>query len=810
MLIGALDTTAAKDSEMVLSPEQVAAALEKMKQATLDELSAAEQANRQVVTAAVRDYGTDLQYASEAFRDEPGVVLAAVETEGFGVALHWASERLRADREVVLAAVQCVGCALKFASEELRADRDVVLAAAKKGSDDLCDGGLDHDLFEYSDADDMYHLEVLQYASEAIRSDKQVVIAAVTTEAGNFRHASPELRRDPDVINAAWEKEPAILSTLDPDVAASVIDRTFALAAVERAPRTLEHLNNILKADRQIVRTAVKHEGACIQFASDDLRADRELAEIAIGNEGVAVQYLAPVLRCDREILLKALEQGFSCVTAATPKEFYQRFAKLVSLVGFIAENLTSLGELCNDRTFILAIMHILQDSRFRLDWPARVPLTILRNAGSALRGDKEIVAAVVASTASAFEIASQELKSDRAFVLQLVLINGAVLRHSSSRLRADKEVVMAAVRQCGISLQWADAGLKADRDIVLVAMSQNLESIEHASDDLKADKTFLLKAFKQAAGSAIGSFTDQYSNIEAFIPTVFKQDSEVVLAAILASGNSTKRGWWSTPLRTVPDSLKRNVTFLQELVEGFSEQLCTANKKLAEMSKTAKTNEAVLERHATNTLPQQLWAGREEGTLVSVDLVGSDGDRVAAHCEVLSLRSPVFSSMFASNFTEGKGEGRKEVLIADVDSQTLLEMVRWVYTGAVAEGVMERLACSLFQVANKYNIAGLQSAAQKAIVNALKPRDAVSMLQLADRHSVEDFKRSVSDFICDHWEEVMQTEVIILAAKQAYCSSQCVVVLAGSTQFEGTSEPINMGTLRERAGRSAFEKTTS
>ena len=55
------------------------------------------------------------------------VVLAAVQE--WGLELQFASAALRADREVVLAAVQRDGLALEHASAELKADREVVLAA---------------------------------------------------------------------------------------------------------------------------------------------------------------------------------------------------------------------------------------------------------------------------------------------------------------------------------------------------------------------------------------------------------------------------------------------------------------------------------------------------------------------------------------------------------------------------------------------------------------------------------------------------------------------------------------------------------
>ena len=79
--------------------------------------------------------GFDLEFASEELRAERQVVLAAVKQ--FGNALEYASKELRADREIVLAAVKRNGWALRFASKELRADRQFVLAAVKAGGDAL-------------------------------------------------------------------------------------------------------------------------------------------------------------------------------------------------------------------------------------------------------------------------------------------------------------------------------------------------------------------------------------------------------------------------------------------------------------------------------------------------------------------------------------------------------------------------------------------------------------------------------------------------------------------------------------------------
>ena len=124
--------------------------------------------------------GFDLEFASEELRADRQVVLAAVKQ--FGNALEYASKELRADREIVLAAVKRNGWALRFASKELRADRQFVLAAVKAGGD------------------------ALQFASVELRADREVVLAAVAQRGDALRFASEELRTDGEITIAAVGK----------------------------------------------------------------------------------------------------------------------------------------------------------------------------------------------------------------------------------------------------------------------------------------------------------------------------------------------------------------------------------------------------------------------------------------------------------------------------------------------------------------------------------------------------------------------------------------------------------------------------
>ena len=120
-----------------------------------------------------------MQYASEELRGDREVVLAAVKSNGNQ--LEYASEALRGDREIVLAAVKFNGDQLEYASEELRGDKEIVLAAVQHSG-------------SYG---------ALQYASEELRGDREVVLAAVKNDMYALQYASEELQNDEELKKIA-------------------------------------------------------------------------------------------------------------------------------------------------------------------------------------------------------------------------------------------------------------------------------------------------------------------------------------------------------------------------------------------------------------------------------------------------------------------------------------------------------------------------------------------------------------------------------------------------------------------------------
>ena len=76
--------------------------------------------DKEIVLAAVRHSGAELNYASPRLQNDKDVVLAAVKRSG--IALMYASKELQADRDVALQALIDLPSSLEYTSNELRSD----------------------------------------------------------------------------------------------------------------------------------------------------------------------------------------------------------------------------------------------------------------------------------------------------------------------------------------------------------------------------------------------------------------------------------------------------------------------------------------------------------------------------------------------------------------------------------------------------------------------------------------------------------------------------------------------------------------
>jgi len=130
-------------------------------------------------------------------------------------ALLWASDTLRGSRSFILAALDWDRHALQKASSELRADRDFVRKASLKDRWALGDAA--EDLLADQGFNDSVHADIRRhYIKESLRSDgrglrrasdlrgdREVVLVAVQSDPNALDWASPELRNDERLTQAA-------------------------------------------------------------------------------------------------------------------------------------------------------------------------------------------------------------------------------------------------------------------------------------------------------------------------------------------------------------------------------------------------------------------------------------------------------------------------------------------------------------------------------------------------------------------------------------------------------------------------------
>lgn len=90
--------------------------------------------DKEVVLAAVKEFGYNFRYASDTLKSDRPFVLEALEQEGTPEcsALKFASEDLKSDKQFILEAVKRNGRSLEWASDDLRNDKEVVLEAVRQ------------------------------------------------------------------------------------------------------------------------------------------------------------------------------------------------------------------------------------------------------------------------------------------------------------------------------------------------------------------------------------------------------------------------------------------------------------------------------------------------------------------------------------------------------------------------------------------------------------------------------------------------------------------------------------------------------
>ena len=183
-----------------------------------------------------------MEFASTRLRDDRDVVLAAV--DDWGNALRFASTRLCDDRDVVLAAVDDWGDPLQFASTRLRDDHEIVLTAVSNDR------------------------TVIKFATERLQTDSALALGCLRRRAENQHifHSFPnQLRNDQEFLLQALEIDGTLLKQVLPNFQADV---DVVLAAVNNVGNALQYASKEMRSNREVVVRAVQNDRWAIKYAS--------------------------------------------------------------------------------------------------------------------------------------------------------------------------------------------------------------------------------------------------------------------------------------------------------------------------------------------------------------------------------------------------------------------------------------------------------------------------------------------------------------------------------------------------------------
>ena len=119
-----------------------------------------------------------------------------------------------------------------------------------------------------------------------------------------------------------------------------------------------------------------------------------------------------------------------------------------------------------------------------------------LELAGDRLRQSRDVVLQACAMDIRALQYASEDLRCDKLFLLELVALDkqGVALKYAANTLKSDREVVFAAVRSNGKALGFAADELKSDKETVLAAVRSSFHALQFASPELKEDPKVRLR----------------------------------------------------------------------------------------------------------------------------------------------------------------------------------------------------------------------------------------------------------------------------------------------------------------------------
>ncbi|XP_063989593.1 TD and POZ domain-containing protein 3-like [Diachasmimorpha longicaudata] len=130
---------------------------------------------------------------------------------------------------------------------------------------------------------------------------------------------------------------------------------------------------------------------------------------------------------------------------------------------------------------------------------------------------------------------------------------------------------------------------------------------------------------------------------------------------------------------------------------------------------------------------------------------------RLPAHKFVLAARSPVFADMIKHAPRNESDSLTLRVDYMEVDE--VKAMLEYLYTDSISNLTDVVMVRGLLAASNRFQLPGLSTICKNVLQKRLSVDTAANTLVYADRYELDEFKKNVTAFIKDHFQDVRKTK---------------------------------------------------
>jgi hypothetical protein len=262
--------------------------------------------------------------------------------------------------------------------------------------------------------------------------------------------------------------------------------------SLKHDPKALFNYGDSELTKRDIIR-ACKSAGHVYKRVKNDNRfnGDVDICTVTVKSDGKMLEYMPEIIQENKEIQSLALCQNSNttiynkdvCMTMLNSNSSY-------------LQNLSN--KLKDDGDFILKIF---KNSKFHKDFE------------------------------NVIKYASNRLKNNELFMMQIVKIDGLKLEYGSVNIKATKSVVFEAVKQDGGAIEYACEALKKNYEIAIVALKTHSNALFYLKDEMR-DNEIIITEVSKNNGDVVNYMSDRLKDNKTIMLNIIRNNNEAFMHA--------------------------------------------------------------------------------------------------------------------------------------------------------------------------------------------------------------------------------------------------------------------------------------